>query len=365
MTKIVFFVDGFRSGGKERRCIELLKAINNNPEFEIQIVSLRKEIEYDDFYNLNMQYHLIEKGGRLDVSIFFKFYHLCKKIKPDIVHSWSCMNSTYALYAKILLNYKLINSQITDAPNKINWFSQFGIQTKLNFQLSDVILANSYAGLKSYNAPKEKSKCIHNGFDMNRIKNLEHYEIIRKQLEITTKFVICMVGAFVDRKDYETYLDTAKNICNKREDVTFLGIGEGKYLEKFRQSTLNNRRIMLLGRKSNVESIISASDVCVLMTNADVHGEGISNSIMEYMVLGKPVIASKSGGTSEIVVNNETGFLIKNKSKMDLESKIMFLLNDPTKGKIMGLLGRERILKSFNLSSMTEAFMNLYNSLIS
>ncbi len=106
--KILFFIDGFRSGGKERRCIELLKGIKDNPQFDIHIVSLRKEIVYPEFYKLNYSYYLIEKDGKLDPIIFIKFYKICKEIKPDIVHCWSSMNAAYSLFAKILLKFKLI-----------------------------------------------------------------------------------------------------------------------------------------------------------------------------------------------------------------------------------------------------------------
>ena len=70
----------------------------------------------------------------------------------------------------------------------------------------------------------------------------------------------------------------------------------------------------MLGIRSGIESLISAMDICVLSTFT----EGISNSILEYMALEKPVIATAGGGTNEIVIDNKTGFLIKQSNPEEL-----------------------------------------------
>jgi glycosyltransferase involved in cell wall biosynthesis len=89
-------------------------------------------------------------------------------------------------------------------------------------------------------------------------------------------------------------------------------------------------------------------------------GEGISNSIMEYMALGKPVIATNSGGTNEIVINNDTGFLITDNKVEVVVEKIEYLLNNPEISRSMGYRGRERIKKYFSIEKMIQEFINLY-----
>ena len=359
--KILFFIDGFRSGGKERRCIELLKGLKDIHEFEIHIVSLRKEIVYEEFYNLDYPYYLIEKGRKLDPTIFIKFYKIFKIIKPDIVHCWSSMNSTFSLVVKLLSKFKLINSQITDAPKKINWFSQFGIQTKLNFLFSDIIISNSFAGLESYNAPKNRSRCIHNGFDFKRISNLTSPQEIRNRFSLNTKYIVGMVASFSDNKDYTTYIKAAISILKIRKDVTFLCIGSGNY-KPFKDIIPADikQNIKLLGRQVNVESIMNVCDIGVLST----YTEGISNSIMEYMALGKPVIATDGGGTSELIINNETGYLVSSKSPGELADKIIQLQNNDGLRCSMGQKGRSIIEKLFNITKMIDSFIDVYNQAV-
>ena len=91
-------------------------------------------------------------------------------------------------------------------------------------------------------------------------------------------------------------------------------------------SKQNGNGIYFLGNQKDVESIVNICDIGVLMTNNLVHQEGVSNSILEYMAFSKPVIASKGGGTSEIVIPEETGFLINPFDVNDLAKKIVYLL---------------------------------------
>ena len=100
----------------------------------------------------------------------------------------------------------------------------------------------------------------------------------------------------------------------------------------------------------------------VLMTNPDLHGEGISNAIMEFMALGKPVVAIDGGGTAEIVKHNQTGFIVKPGSSKELYEKIIFLLDNQQIAIEMGKVGRRVIEDEFGLEKMTDSFVSLYRN---
>jgi glycosyltransferase involved in cell wall biosynthesis len=357
--KILFFIDGLRLGGKERRLLELLKGLKNRHEFEIAIASVWKEIHYKDFYQLNIPLFFLEKKSKFDPSIFFKFYNLTKKLRPDIVHTWSNMNTSYSLFSKIFINFKLVNSQIADAPHRVSWFSIIGVETKINFKFSDRILSNSRAGLISYRAPVSKSRYIYNGFDFKRLRNQHKPEKIKEKMGIKTKYVVAMVASFSEKKDYKTYFDAAKNILKKRGDITFLTIGDGVYFNKYKQLYGQNDNIKFLGLQLYVDDILPIFDVGVLST----YTEGISNSIIEYMAWGKPVIATEGGGTCELVLDGETGFLIKQQDSDHLIEKIEYLLKNGSKAREMGLKGRERIVKKFDSEKMINKYCSLYKNI--
>jgi glycosyltransferase involved in cell wall biosynthesis len=145
----------------------------------------------------------------------------------------------------------------------------------------------------------------------------------------------------------------------------FFAVGDGPNLEKIKSSVPSAIRdkIIFTGPIRKVESLINIFNIGVLSTNFDIHGEGISNSILEYMALGKPVIATEGGGTNEIVLDKETGFLVPPKSPEILANKILELLDNPIMAKKMGLAGKSRIYDHYNLAKMTSEYLPLYRRL--
>ena len=117
--------------------------------------------------------------------------------------------------------------------------------------------------------------------------------------------------------------------------------------------------IYFLGAQENVENIVNTFDIGVLITFT----EGISNTIMEYMALKKPVIATNGSGTIEIVNDNETGYLVQPKDSADLADKILFLLNNEKLREAFGTKGYNRIVNFFSMNRMVSEYINVYKNL--
>ena len=362
--KILFFIESLNSGGKERRLVELIKGLQNHSEIECELVLTRTAIHYKDIYKTGIKIHyIVRKYLKKDPRLFFLFYKITKKYHPDIIHVWGNMVAIYAIPAKLLLKTPMISNEITDAPIKVR---KGVLSHKLTFPFSDLIISNTKAGINVYNAPVKKSLCIYNGFDFSRIKNLEDKEKIRRNFNIKYNKIVGMVANFTDKKDYKTYLLAAMKILSKRNDVSFIAVGGGKNLGNCEKMIKNEFKdnIIFTGEQNEVESIINICDIGILISNPDKHGEGISNALMEFMVLGKPVIATDGGGTKELVINGETGLLVKPKSVNDLVIKITYLLENKKTALYLGENSKRRIKKEFNLEKMTDSFINIYKQLL-
>ena len=258
---------------------------------------------------------------------------------------------------------KFINGIIADAPLHISMFEKNYLRGRLSFQFSDVVLSNSLAGIKSYKAPVDKTYCIYNGIDMARFSNLRNADELKKEIGIDKfGFIAGMVGAFHDRKDFITFAAAAIKLAKQHSDMCFLLIGEGKNrqsVEDMVPAELKDN-IRFLGRRSDVEALIQTLDVGVLCTNSDLHGEGVSNSIIEYMSLARPVLATEGGGTNEVVEDGENGFLLKHNDVDMLVEKLLFLYNNPAVSKEMGKKALATIHKKFMLDRMAEEFISVY-----
>ena len=358
--RILFLIDTLASGGKERRLIELLKQIKALPEIEFELAVMNKDIHFKEVLKIVPTIHYIIRKRKKDFSIFHKMYNLLKNYNPDIVHCWDSMSAVFVAPACKMLCIKLVNGMVIDSPIKQNIFNKHWLRAKLTFPFSSLIIGNSNAGLKAYNAPSKKSIVIHNGFNFERTKSIVPIEFLQEQIKIQTKYVVCMVASFSKNKDYKTYFHAAQLLLMRRKDITFLAIGDQTDSALSENLIENNVKdyFRLLGKQVDVESFINISDICVLSTFT----EGISNAILEYMALSKPVIATSGGGTNEIIVDKVTGFIINKCNPQELADKMELLLQDKIMRMTMGTAGKERIDKKFTIEKMVKDYVNAYKS---
>lgn len=361
--KILFFTETLFCGGKERRLLELIQYLKKNTDHSITLIITERLIHYEYVFELGIPVEVIErKYSKYDPRLFFKFYKSCLNFKPDIIHAWGRMTTFYAIPSKWILKVPLISSMISDARKDFKNFSLSFLFFKADILFADIILSNSKAGLAAYKIDTQKARVIWNGVNPDRFQQKFDTEKTKKDLGISDGFIVIMVAAFTSYKDYDLFLDVAKGMGKLRNDVSFIGVGDGPNLDLIRQrvdrESLTN--VFLTGRKNEVESLIAASDIGLLCT----YSEGISNSIIEYMALGKPVISTDLvGGSREIIIEGVTGYCTERNSEK-LNALLNHLLNNPELRASMGAKGKERIYSYFSIDGMGNDFNTLYHEVI-
>lgn len=361
--KVLMITDNLMKGGKERRLIELLRYFDNLGNISTDLIILKNLIEYNIVYELKKtRLTIIPRRIKKDPTVYFKLWKICRQLKPDIVHSWGGMPSIYISTICFFQQIPFINGMVVNA--KCSFFTEDWVRSRLTFPFSDIILANSKAGLIAYKAKKAKGKVVYNGFNFDRTRKLESEVDIRHRYRISTPFVVCMVAAFHPRKDYHTYLQVADKICQYRDDITFIAIGDGPLKEELMNKYNSSDKILFTGNLNKVEPLLQICSVGVLLTNNDIHQEGISNSILEMMAMEIPVIASKGGGTDEIIVHDSTGFLIDPKSDIQLEKYILKLIDNSSLRKSTGINSLKRVKSVFSIEQMCNNILMLYKQLI-
>jgi glycosyltransferase involved in cell wall biosynthesis len=367
MIKVLLLNDLLAKGGKERRIVELLKYAKQNFDIEFEIILMHDGIKYPEIYETKYPIHVINWSNKKCLTGYRKIKALTKAFEPDIIHSWSSMTDIISVFLKLQTKKKFISSMIALSIPSRTFKNEDYFRSKLAFPFADVITSNTKDGLKSYNAPVAKSICIYNGFNYERISQLQNHSLLRNKLKLEDKFIVGMVAAFEIRKDYETFINTALILLKQYPGkITFILIGDGVLKEHMmvKAGKYIDDGIIFTGLINNVEEYVNFFDVGVLCTNSLVHGEGISNSILEYMALGKPVIATEGGGTNEILLHEETGYLVPYADPKTLSEKIIHLMENRSLANKMGLLGKEHIQKNFSIKSMCDNFYEVYSKLV-
>jgi len=365
VKRILFFISNLGTGGKERRLVELLTYLKRQGGYEILLILAFDKIEYSSFLKLGIQYRVINrKPGRKYPTLVFTLLKICREFEPHIIHTWGNLETFYMLPAARLYKIPIINSQITNAPESRNRYSLKSIITTINITFSDIVASNSFAGLSRYRLPQNgKYRVIYNGITMERFESLSSVDVLKNHFRLDTKYAVVMVADFSDTKDYDKYLNVCKKVEEMRNDITFFAVGDGDYLSMMKDKAQfeNLKNIRFTGRIQNVEEIISICDIGILFST---NGEGISNSILEYMACGKPVIATKTGGTEEVITHNVNGYLTNNDSDKAIAEIIVRLLDNPDLRKSWGEDGKDIIHDSFTIETMGANFVNLYAEML-
>ncbi len=362
--KILMVIDSLAKGGRERRMVSLIKSLWFDWNFSISLIVLSSIVEYPEVKKYCAAFKVIERKPKTDPRVFFKIFRYVKSFSPAIIHTWGSMSTIYSIPSSTFTRTPLVNASIADAPD-MNYANYIYRRTRMTFPFSHAIVGNSKAGLKAYDAPDEKSLCIYNGFDFQRINDLEDKDTIYERYNIDSHQVIGMVAAFQERKDYHTFILAALKLLDKKRDVSIICVGDGEKLQEIKNSIPDKfkHHFTFTGNITDVESVINIFDIAVLTTNANFHGEGISNSIMEYMALSKPVIATNTGGTPEIVLDGKNGYLVEDGNQEELFRRLDELLTNPMKRLEMGEYGLQRLRENFSIGKMVHSYLGIYQSL--
>lgn len=357
--KILFFCDGLEGGGKERRLVQLLKGLSDRHYGDLHLLMLRDVLAYPEIkqYDVKIEYICRHKPGS-----FFRILQYLHNLNPDIIQSWEFMPMAYYLLMRPL-SLRIPSYSISTAAD-CNFYHKSLMRRfiyKLSYHQASFVVGNSLAGLVNYQVPLEKRLCIYNGFDENRLDKDKDVNI-RAELRIKSKYIVTMMARFTESKDWFMFISAAKKLIDDRVDACFLAVGDGESRQRIMNSVEHKYkdRILFLGRRSDVEAILRNTDIAVLCSNAEVHGEGVSNSILEACAFGIPVVATKGGGTSEIIDDGVNGVLITPHDSISLVEKIRMLLGDDTLRKKMGENGQNTVKEKFSLAKAADEYIKLF-----
>jgi len=364
-VRITFFINTLGSGGAERQFVKLVKGCCGLPGVFCEVVLMDRDVFYTDLSDIDVKIHFIKSRFPKDPMVIKALYDICSLSRPDIIHAWGFPMVLYAWPVARLIGAKIINGAIRFA-GRSKPFSEFWWYLKLTIPISDMVVANSQAGLRLCgNSTSQKFRCIPNGISSDHLVKTS-LEEVKNELCIGDSNVIGMVANFNHRKDYETPIRAVLELLRLGMDVVFLAVGDGVDLNKAKSLVSDEymKRFFFLGRQKDVQRYVRIFDIGVLSTNAKVHAEGMSNSIMEYMAMEKPVIANDTGGNLELVDDGKTGYLVPPFSSSDLVNKMEKLLKNKELRLSMGQQGKRRKIEEFSTEKMIGQYFELYQSLL-
>ena len=358
--RVLHLVDSLRVGGKERQTVELVKGLCRFGSVESMVITMGAEQFYvADIGRLGVPLCYLLRKVRWDPTVFPRLWRILRRFRPHIIHTNSEMAMSYAWPLARLMGIKLINGTVRNA------FSGNGLRWqwhKLMLHLADARVANSKAGFvtRGIRHDGRGNYVIHNGFDLGGFESRVSSGGGKLGFDANGRKVVGMVAEFSDYKDFSTFIQAAQEVLARRRDVVFVAVGDGKNLNACRRMvSTDEKSILFLGERKDVETLVQRMDIGVLCTFT----EGISNSVMEYMAAGKPVVATRVGGMTDLIEDGVHGLLVPPGDPRALAGALRRILRDPAWRGAMGERGRERQREEFDLDVMVRRLEDLYEEL--
>lgn len=225
--------------------------------------------------------------------------------------------------------------------------------TVLPIAVSQAVADNWQPHLK-----KARIQVIHNGIPYEDF--LAKHPLAKKELGLPEdQLIIGMIGRINPWKGQLFFLEIAEQLCKKYPNIHFALVGDPfngyesileDILDKIKTSGLE-QRVSYLGFRSDVPKVLQAYDIFVLPS---ILPDPLPTVILEAMASGKPVVATKPGGSEEMLIDSKTGFLIPMANVSLGVEAIEKLISNPDLLKSFGDSGRARVLAEFSLEAFEE-----------
>lgn len=360
-------VNSLGRGGTEFGVLKLLAGLD--PQlFDHRLCTTR---QFDPKFVLdhNLKDRL-DIAGNPELRLQFPLFRLKKifeKHRPDIVHTrnWGALEGVVA--ARLARVPLVIHSEhgyevdmLSGMPMRRRLFRRFA------FSLVDSVMAVSNE-LREYHAKhawiqSERIRVIYNGVDTTRFCASPATRLrMRRELGLATEaIVIGSVGRLVPIKNYRMFLRAAELVISRGFNVAVLLVGDGPELQALQnqacESEILRDRVIFAGASDQVPEVLNTMDIFVLPSAS----EGMSNTLLEAMATGLPVVATRVGGNPEVVDEGHSGYLFEAGDSPSLAERLSELCAGATLRATCGASARNRALRHFSLDAMVRRYTELY-----
>lgn len=209
---------------------------------------------------------------------------------------------------------------------------------------------------------KSRIQVIHNGIPYGSF--LESKPTLKEELGLLESSVLIgMIGRINPGKGQLFFLQLAEILIKSHPEAHFVVVGDPfpgyePILKEMKREISEKRlekRISYLGFRKDIPAVMASLDIFVLPS---VLPDSLPTVILEAMAAGKPVVATHSGGASEMVRERKTGFLIPIKDQIAGVAALKKLIVNPNLRKEMGELGRMRVLETFSVENFEQKITN-------
>lgn len=371
--RILFLSPSLQAGGAERQLVQLLRQLDPQ-RYQMTLATIDKPRDNARGFHADVraltQVRLLDLGrqGRFDIiGPLLRLQRLLREQRIEIMHPFLNLASMFALAASWRTGVPVVASAIRSSRDR-NMIYRLCVLAQAAG--CDYLVSNSEAGFDNrFRRRRANFRVIGNGLDLARFAPRPEVAARLRERFGLGRFrqLVGMVARLSDAKDHEAFLDMAARVAAIHPDTGFLVVGDGArraVVEAYAVQLGLADRVVFTGFCQDVDVLTGLLDVACLFTNYRIVDEGLPNAVMEAMASRVPVVATRGGGTPELMTDGVEGYLVTDNDVAASSARVLALLEDEQLRRTMGASGRARAERQFSLAACASAYEALYASLV-
>ena len=359
------------AGGVDRYIRMLLKYLDKE-KFENILVCSQDfhEEDYRDLVDSFEQVEMTRAIGGNDLRAIGAVRALIKKYNPDVVYAHSSKAGAIARVADIgLKNHCIYNphgwafNMRCSAKKKAMYTAIERVAAPFCDKIICISDAEKQAALEKTICRDDKLQVIFNGVDIDAYENGIHGAVKRKDLNIPEDaLVVGMVGRMSPQKAPDVFVKMAKQVKDAIPNAHFIIVGNGNQEAEIRKYAADNGfsdSLHITGWVDNPMSYVELFDVACLLSR----WEGFGLALPEYMMAGKPIVASRVDAIPNIIRDGENGLLVEVDDDVGASEAVLRIYQEDGLRDRLVTQGMEDVHNRFNARRVSEEHGKLFEKI--
>ena len=372
--KVVHIIYALGTGGLENGLVNI---INRSPtdQYRHVIVCLTDATNFSKRITVpDVEVIQLHKKSGQDWGLYFRLLKTLFSLRPDIVHTRNLASLEMQALTLLLPGVKRVHGEHgrdiydLDGTNKKYNFIRKVLQPFIHRYIA--VSKDLESWLKeTINVPDTKLRQIYNGVDSEKfhLGQQTKTDITPEGFLPNVPIIVGTVGRIAEVKNQKLLINAVKHLIDKRPELEaslrLVLVGDGPLYSSLKDYVTEaglSGLVWLAGDRDDVPELMQLMDIFVLPSLA----EGISNTVLEAMATGLPVIATNVGGNPELISEGENGHLVNVGNGQELAEVIGTLVDNPDVRVEMGKKGMDRVKSTFNWQRAMNEYLGVYDELL-
>jgi len=368
VNRIVHIIKATGIAGAEQHLITMLPELDRQ-SFDIYVIVLtepKKPVDklFRALHQVGVTTQRMIIKRHIDPSLVIKLILRLRDLAPSIVHTHLIHADFYGTIAARMAGVPaVISSRHNDDPFRTK--SPLSVLLRIVNRYTDRFIAISER-VRIFTIEHEKvPDCVVETVYYGLPISEQNREVIdaRSEFGLPKGPLLVCAARLTEQKGHKWLLRAFRSVVDQLPETSLLLLGDGPLRKHLEDTVIKlgiSKNVRFAGWRTDVMDILPSTDLFVLASE----WEGFGLALLEAMSLSLSIVATEVGGIPEVVLDGETGWLVKSKDSNALAGSILAALRSPHKMLECGRMGKLRVQNTFSVKKMIVDTEKIYNLLL-